>query len=130
MGLGGRARALVNESAGIADMRVVAVSDCFRPAIDRFIADVGKDRNWRGYEDFRQMLDQEKLDGVMVVTTTHARAWVAAHVMQARLAVYLEKPMCLTDCRGSLFSFGGTSLSGGYSGGYTATFDADQQLGQ
>jgi predicted dehydrogenase len=100
IGLGGRARALVNESRDIPDMRVVAVCDCFRPAVDRFIADVGQDRGWRGYDDFQEMLDKEKLDAVMVVTTTHARAWVAAHVIQRGLHVYIEKPMCLTVAEG------------------------------
>ena len=32
----------------------------------------------RTYEDFRQMIAKEKLDGVMVETTTHARAWIAS----------------------------------------------------
>ena len=32
------------------------------------------------------MFDREKLDGVMVQTTTHARAWVSALAMQAKPA--------------------------------------------
>lgn len=100
IGLGGRARALVNESRDIADMRVVAVCDCFLPAVDAFIAELGKDRGWRGYDDMHEMLDKEKLDAVMVVTTTHARAWVTAHVMQRGIHVYIEKPMCLTIAEG------------------------------
>ncbi len=100
IGLGGRARAMVQESAGIADLRFVAVCDCFRPAVDTFIRVVGKDQNWNGYDDFREMFDKEKLDGVMVETTTHARAWVTVHAMQAGLHAYIEKPMCLTIAEG------------------------------
>jgi predicted dehydrogenase len=52
------------------------------------------------YEDFRAMIDKENLDGVMVETTTHARAWVAILAMQAGMHVYIEKPMCLTIAEG------------------------------
>ena len=46
------------------------------------------------------MIDKEKLDGVMVETTTHARAWIVVQAMQAGLDVYIEKPMCLTIAEG------------------------------
>ncbi|MGC8732843.1 MAG: Gfo/Idh/MocA family oxidoreductase, partial [Halothiobacillaceae bacterium] len=76
IGLGGRARSIVNESREIKDMQIVAVCDCFKPAIDRFVKDVGQDQKWGTYEDFRTMIEKEKPDGVMVETTTHARAWI------------------------------------------------------
>ena len=46
------------------------------------------------------MIDKEKLDGVMVETTTHARAWIVMQAMQAGMDVYIEKPMCLTIAEG------------------------------
>ena len=55
---------------------------------------------WNVYDDFRKMIDKEKLDAVMIETTTHARAWIAIHAMQAGLDVYIEKPMCLTIAEG------------------------------
>ena len=42
------------------------------------------------------MLDKEKLDGVFVATTTHARVLICLHAMQAGLDVYAEKPLTLT----------------------------------
>ena len=42
------------------------------------------------------MLSQEKLDGVFVATTTHARVLACIHAMQAGLDVYAEKPLTLT----------------------------------
>lgn len=100
IGLGGRARSIVTESRGIANLRIAAISDCFAPRIGKFIEDVGKDQNWKTYESFRQMFDKEKLDGVMVETTTHARAWIAVAAMQAGLHTYIEKPMALTIAEG------------------------------
>jgi predicted dehydrogenase len=100
IGLGGRAGTIAHTCKPISDMRIVAVCDCFKPRCDRFVRAIGKDRNWVAYEDFRRMLDKEKLDGVMVETTTHARAWVTILAMQAGMDVYIEKPMCLTIAEG------------------------------
>jgi len=100
IGLGGRARAIAGTCLGIPEMRVVAVCDCFAPLCDKFVEAVGKDQGWATYENFREMYDKEKLDGVMVETTTHARAWVTIHAMQAGMDVYIEKPMCLTIAEG------------------------------
>ena len=96
IGLGGRARTIAKTCLQIPQMRVAAVCDCFAPRCGQFIDAVGKDQKWSAYEDFREMIDKEKLDGVMVETTTHARAWVAIQAMQAGVDVYIEKPMCLT----------------------------------
>ncbi|MDP6720044.1 MAG: Gfo/Idh/MocA family oxidoreductase, partial [Pirellulaceae bacterium] len=96
IGLGGRARGIAKTCLQIPQMRVAAVCDCFGPRCGQFIDAVGKDQKWAAYEDFREMIDKEKLDGVMVETTTHARAWVTTLAMQAGMDVYIEKPMCLT----------------------------------
>ncbi len=96
IGLGGRARTIVDSCKRISNMRVVAVCDCFKPDMDKFVELVGKDQNWATYEDFREMIDNEQLDGVMVETTTHARSWIVVNALQAGMDTYIEKPMCLT----------------------------------
>jgi predicted dehydrogenase len=102
IGLGGRSRSIVSESKGIKDLKIAAVCDCFRPRIDEFVKSMGEGQGWATYEDFRQMIDKEKLDGVMVETTTHARAWIVMLAMQAGMDTYIEKPMCLTIAEGRL----------------------------
>jgi len=57
---------------------------------------VGEKNGWRAYTHPLEMLDKEKLDGVVVATTTHSRAWVSAHAMVRGMDVYMEKPMALT----------------------------------
>jgi len=100
VGLGGRCRTIAQDCLNIPEMRVVAVCDCFQPRIDEMMKSVGRDQNWNTYTDFRQMTENENLDGVMVETTTHARAWVTCHAMAAGMDVYIEKPMALTIAEG------------------------------
>ena len=96
IGLGGRARGLTGHAILVPEIRVAAVCDVFQPRIDSFLSTVGKEQKWKGYTDFREMIEKEKLDAVMVETTTHARAWIACHAMAAGADAYIEKPMSLT----------------------------------
>ncbi len=100
IGLGGRARDIATTVHAIPGVRIAAVCDCFPPRCGEFIQAVSRGQPWTAYEDFRRMIDREKLDAVMIETTTHARAWVTILAMQAGLDVYIEKPMCLTISEG------------------------------
>ncbi|MFZ5833737.1 MAG: Gfo/Idh/MocA family protein [Planctomycetota bacterium] len=96
IGLGGRSRDVVGTSLQVPAMQIAAVCDCFVPAYEAFMQGPGKGQPWHTYEDFRQMIELEQLDGVMIETTTHARAWITVLAMQMGMDVYIEKPMCLT----------------------------------
>ncbi len=100
IGLGGRCQDIAGTCLHIPEIRIAAVCDCFQPRVDACLNGAGKDRGWKGYTDFREMIEKENLDGVMVETTTHARAWVACHAMAMGMDVYIEKPMCLTIAEG------------------------------
>lgn len=101
VGLGGRAQDIVATCLGIPELRIAAVCDCFAPRLNsslKALADKGVTCN--GYLDYQEMLEKESLDGVMAITTTHARAWVSCLAMEAGLDVYIEKPMSLTIAEG------------------------------
>lgn len=100
IGLGGRCKWLANTIQGIPAMRVGGVCDCFAPRTEAFLKAVEKEGEWPAYTDFREMIEKEKLDAVMVETTTHARAWVTCYAMEMGMDVYIEKPMCLTIAEG------------------------------
>ncbi len=100
IGLGGRARDIATTCHGVPGVRVAAVCDCFVPRCSEFIQAVSRGQQWSVYDDFRRMIEREKLDAVMIETTTHARAWIAIQAMQAGLDVYVEKPMCLSIVEG------------------------------
>ena len=85
IGCGGRA-GVVNEGRGVKGFHPASCCDCEPQKAARFAAKVGSGQNWTPYEDFRRMIDKEKLDAVMVETTTHARAWIdgAGHAGRRR----------------------------------------------
>lgn len=99
IGCGGRAR-LIKEAADVKTFRVVAASDCELPKAQAYVKELSGGAKWGVYEDFRKMIEEEKLDGVMAETTTHARAWIVIQAMLAGMDVYIEKPMCLTIAEG------------------------------
>jgi predicted dehydrogenase len=96
IGCGGRS-GLVGEAADVPAFQVVAACDCFFPRAEAY---ANARAGGHAYQDFRKMIEKEKLDAVMVETTTHARAWIVIQAMQAGLDVYIEKPMCLTIAEG------------------------------
>lgn len=100
VGLGGRARAM-RETCNLMDgIRIVAACDCFEPRVNEYMASNPQDQECTPYLDFREMIEKENLDGIMVQTTTHARAWVSCHAMAMGCDVYIEKPMSLTIAEG------------------------------
>ena len=89
IGVGGRARQLIDQipSGG----RVVALADCYlQRAADAAAQAKAK---WAVYQDYRQMLDAEKLDAALIATPDHARTLPCIHAVQAGLDVYAEKPL-------------------------------------
>lgn len=100
IGCGGRAHALMNTERLSDHADVVAVADCYLTRIDeRAKATPGADK-WVRYQDYRKMLEKEKLDAVFVPTTTHARVLACITAMQAGCDVYAEKPFALTIAEG------------------------------
>ena len=99
IGCGGRSR-LIREGADVKGFNVVAACDCVVKRAEDYVKQLSGGKPWGVYEDFRKMIEKEKLDAVMVETTTHARAWIAILAMQMGVDTYIEKPMCLTIAEG------------------------------
>jgi predicted dehydrogenase len=100
IGSGNRPRDLLKESP--AELQLVSVADCDLRQIDKYLKWLYETRpeiaaeKCSQYQDYRQMLEKEKLDGLFVATTTHARVLICLDAMQAGLDVYAEKPLTLT----------------------------------
>jgi len=99
IGCGGRAR-LIRHGRDVKGFQVVAACDLERKRVEGYVRELSGGRPWGVYEDFRRMIEKEKLDGVMVETPTHPRAWIAIQAMQMGADTYIEKPMCLTIAEG------------------------------
>ena len=103
IGVGGRAQWLLkNEKYPGTD--IVAVADCYLPRCDQAAKILPEGQRWRKYQDYRRLLEKEKLDAVFVETTTHARTLISIQAMQAGLEVYAEKPMTLTIAEGRILA--------------------------
>jgi len=95
VGVGKRASWLIkNEDFG--EGRIRAMADCSTESMDKAAQILPDGRHWTRYTDCREMFEKEKLDGVFVETTTHARARIVMQAIRAGLDVYAEKPATLT----------------------------------
>lgn len=91
IGVGNRSGLLIDQLPE--DAEIVAVADCYRKRSEDAMAK--RKANWRIYDDYRQLLEQKNIDGVIVGTNDHDRVRCAIHAVQAGKDVYAEKPMSL-----------------------------------
>lgn len=96
IGYGGRATALLKHMQDACPNAAhIAMCDLKQDRIDAGLKAAEQDKP-RGYKDFREMLDQEKPDGVMVVTAPCDHATVVVPVLDAGFNTFAEKPMDIT----------------------------------
>jgi hypothetical protein len=99
IGCGGRGKWL-QSYFDLPGVTIAAVTDCYLPRAVEAAEKHPQGRSWNKYQDYRKMIEKEKLDAVFIETTTHARVLIAIHAMQAGLDVYCEKPVTLTIAEG------------------------------
>lgn len=77
---------------------VVAGADPFEECLDAFRERYRKnfDHPVKGYADYREMLEQERLDAVFVTSPDFCHEEQACEALRRGVAVYLEKPMAIT----------------------------------
>ncbi len=74
----------------------------FAPILDSFRNSAAK--SCSTHQDYRRMLDREKLDAVIIATPDHHHVQAAMLALEAGLDVYLEKPMTVTIREGRLLA--------------------------
>jgi predicted dehydrogenase len=78
-----------------ADGRIVAVCDCYEPRMDE-VRKLKPDTPFAAYTDYRTMIDEAKLDAVIIAAPDHHHVLAAMLACSAGLDVYCEKPLSLT----------------------------------
>src|SRR5215469_7004403 len=96
IGVGNRSGLLIDQLPEEAE--IVAVADCYRKRSED--AKAKRKANWRIFDDYRTLLEQKDIDGVIVGTNDHDRVRCAIHALQAGKDVYAEKPLTLYVAEG------------------------------
>ncbi len=101
IGYGGRATGLMDHMIkNCPDAAIVAMCDMRQERLDAGLKAAGK-FNPKGYKTteplgFRDMLEKEKPDGVMIVTAPNEHATVAVPTLEMDFNTFCEKPMDIT----------------------------------
>ncbi len=94
IGGGGMGNANLANCAKHDDVVVTAVCEVWK---ERREATVAKYKDTaKGYNDFRQLLEQKDVDAVIIATPPHWHALMAIEACRAGKDIYLQKPMTLT----------------------------------
>lgn len=94
MGVNNRGNALAESFAGLEGVEVGYVADPDMRAVDETVSDVEEIQGSRpeGMEDFRNALEDDGLDALVIGATDHWHAPASIMAMKADKHVYVEKP--------------------------------------
>ena len=92
IGAGGMGRGNLENCAVHPDVVVTGICDVWQARRDDAVA---KYPTAKPYSDYREMLQQDDLDGVIIATPPHWHCLMAVEACQAGKDIYLQKPMTL-----------------------------------
>ncbi len=88
---------------GQRDCRVVAIADVdqrhLHPAVDK-VNNHYKNKDCKGYKDFRELLARNDIDAVCISTPDHWHSITAVEAARAKKDIYCEKPLSHTFAEG------------------------------
>ncbi len=96
IGTGGRGSYLIQRILAAQGAKLVALCDADQNAVDRAAAKVTKHSGTQldRFTDYRQLLERNEIDAVVIATPNHWHALQTIHACQAGKHVYVEKPVC------------------------------------
>ena len=94
IGYGGRCRYLVDRIMGFDDVRIVAVADTYTGWLNAGVQKAKeKEPNVAAYGTYRELLDADGIDAVVIATPEHAHGRQILAAIASGRDVYSEKPM-------------------------------------
>jgi len=98
IGVGSRGMLLLQHLMQVPGTRMTAFCDNYQPHFERASHAMGSGVS--GYTDYRDMLEKEQLDGVVIATPLHEHKRITVDALDAGLHVFCEKAMAQTyeDC--------------------------------
>ena len=93
IGCGGLGKANLNACMSRSDVVLVAACDVWQERLDPIVEKYKK--TCTGYTDFRELLQHEGLDAVIIATPAHWHAIQAVAACEAGVDIYLQKPMTM-----------------------------------
>ena len=93
IGCGGLGNVSLNICSSRPDVVVTAACDVWKDRLDPVLAKFGN--SCTGYTDFRELLQREDLDAVIIATPAHWHAVMAIAAAEAGKDIYLQKPMTM-----------------------------------
>jgi len=91
IGLGGRGMGVMAGFMNHPDCEIGAICDVYDAHLQAGLEKAGPQA--KGYKDFRKLLEQKDLDGVVVTTPPHWHPLISIYACQAGKDVYCEKPI-------------------------------------
>jgi predicted dehydrogenase len=91
IGAGSQGNSLIRNLALVADSKITAVCDIFEPNLNKGVNLAGSQP--RAFTDYRKMLENRDVDGVVIATPLHLHYEIAAAALDASKHVFVEKTM-------------------------------------
>ncbi|HIE50554.1 MAG TPA: Gfo/Idh/MocA family oxidoreductase [Armatimonadetes bacterium] len=103
IGVGGMGSGHLRGFLGNSQVQVLAVCDVYEPHRARAKSWVDErygNSDCAAYKDYRELLDRNDLDAVVISTPDHWHTLISIHACEAGKDVYCEKPLTLTIAEG------------------------------
>jgi predicted dehydrogenase len=94
IGVGSRGLYLVEQLSRVQGARIACFCDDYQPHFDRAQQVLGPDA--KGYSNYRELLEKEDVDAVVIATPLHEHARMTVDALDAGFHVFCEKSMALT----------------------------------